>query len=118
MRTAPHWIGRRFFARKTGNSWAADAPRRDTVRPARAQRNRGDSDASSAPGYEAWKIPESLETIGVLLDLRTRRRTCRRGSRGLHETEHRLLQLRIHFVGDGHHVEQHGAKIHRSKIVL
>jgi len=43
---------------------------------------------------------------------------CRPGSRALHEPEHRLLQLGIHFICDGHHVEQHGAKIYRSKIVL
>jgi len=46
-------------------------------------------------------------------------RTCRHGARcWLHETEHGLLQLGIHFVRDGHHVEQHGVKINRSKIVL
>jgi hypothetical protein len=26
-------------------------------------------------------------------------------SGGFHETEHGLLQLRIYFVGDGHHIE-------------
>src|SRR6266478_8661604 len=44
--------------------------------------------------------------------------TRRLRSPGFHETEHRLLQLRINFVCDGHHVEQHGAEIHASKIVL
>ena len=40
--------------------------------------------------------------------------TRRPGSRGFHEAEHRLLQLGIHLVGDGHHIEQHGAEIHAS----
>jgi len=31
--------------------------------------------------------------------------TRRLRSRSFHETEHRLLQLGIHFVGDGHHIE-------------
>src|SRR3981189_1828906 len=44
--------------------------------------------------------------------------TRRLRSPGFHEAEHRLLQLRIDFVCDGHHVEQHGAEIHASKIVL
>ena len=44
--------------------------------------------------------------------------TRRLRSRSFHETEHRLLQLGIHFVGDGHHIEQDGAEIHTAKIVL
>jgi hypothetical protein len=43
---------------------------------------------------------------------------CRLRRNGVHETEHGLLQLRIHFVCDGHHVEQHGAEIDLSQIVL
>jgi hypothetical protein len=40
------------------------------------------------------------------------RRPC---SHGFPETE---LQLRVYFISDGHHVEQHGAEIHAAKIVL
>src|SRR6476660_44397 len=43
---------------------------------------------------------------------------CKLSCRRLHETEHGLLQLGIHFVCNGHHVEQHGAKIYSPKIVL
>ena len=37
---------------------------------------------------------------------------------GFDETEHSLLQLRIHFVSDGDHVQQHRAEVHFPQIVL
>jgi hypothetical protein len=40
------------------------------------------------------------------------------GQRGLHVTEHGLFQLRVHFVGDAHNVEEHGVEIHTAQITL
>lgn len=44
--------------------------------------------------------------------------TRRFGHCGFHEAEHGLLQLRIHFVCDGHHVEQHGGEVNAAQIIL
>src|SRR5579859_2413200 len=60
---------------------------------------------------------DSVYAIGDSV-LKAIRPLARRPSHGFRETEHRLLQLRIHFVGDGHHIEQHSAEIHTSQIVL
>ena len=37
---------------------------------------------------------------------------------GLRVAVHGLLQLGIHFVSDGHHVQQHLAKIHTGQVLL
>src|SRR5579864_4214840 len=76
----------------------------------------------AAPGSARCRNERSSVTR-VLQDIRCcpeglRGRTRRLRRQWLHVAEHRLLQLRIHFVGDGHHVEQHGTEIDGPQIVL
>lgn len=79
-----------------------DARKEESRSASRARR----SNQVKAPQCELRKKnknPES-EEFGEL--------SRRLGGCLLHETEHGLLQLRIHFVRDGHHVEHNGAEIH------
>jgi len=63
----------------------------------------------------------SLMAILRQLEARSFSALCRcprvAGTRG-RVTEHGLLQLRIHFVSDGDHVQEHFAEIHFGEIVL
>jgi hypothetical protein len=61
----------------------------------------------------------------ILPNLRTKERVSWRVAAGpvgrwpaLDEAEHSLLQLRIYFVCDSDHVQQHRAEVHFAQIVL
>jgi len=53
--------------------------------------------ASTCSAIQLWTSRPRAKAIHPL--------TRRLRSRSFHETEHRLLQLGIHFVGDGYHIE-------------
>jgi hypothetical protein len=58
----------------------------------------------------------TIASILLMLGIRNLRRCCLPGD--IHVALHRLCQLRIHFVRDGHNIRQQQAEVQRTQILL